>query len=96
MINGHRGPLPSWRKFIVIISFPIFRLLLMVLGLWYIEVKGVKADRDICPIAVANHATAFDGFILDWFLLSAPIMRSESRENPSFKFHKSIFFLNSF
>jgi hypothetical protein len=88
MINGHKAPLPSWRKFLVTISFPIFRVLLMVMGFWYFSVKGKKASRDVAPISVANHATAFDGFILDYLLQAAPIMRYESAENPGFENEK--------
>eukprot|EP01080_Neovahlkampfia_damariscottae_P005307 gene5307-8925_t len=82
LVDGHNPPLAWWRKLFINIAFPIFRVVLMVMGFWCIKVKGKVASRDVAPICVANHGTAFDGFILDWFLMSAPIMRAESAANP--------------
>jgi 1-acyl-sn-glycerol-3-phosphate acyltransferase len=54
----------------------------MTMGFWYISIKGNKRNRDECPIAVANHSSAFDGFILAYLQSSSPIMKAEAASNP--------------
>eukprot|EP01080_Neovahlkampfia_damariscottae_P003699 gene3699-6513_t len=81
-IDGKLPPLPWYRRAIVFVALPLFRSILAIMGIWWIDVKGELVSREETPIVIANHGTPFDGFVMNWLLFSSPIMRAESADNP--------------
>jgi 1-acyl-sn-glycerol-3-phosphate acyltransferase len=66
-VNGRLPPLPWYRRIFVKIAIPLLRLVLAIMGVFWVEVKGKLVSREETPIVVSNHGTAIDGFLLTWF-----------------------------
>jgi lysophosphatidylcholine acyltransferase/lyso-PAF acetyltransferase len=81
--DGFDEPLPLWRRRLAIyVVKPIFRVILFVLGFYWIPVKGTVESKERAPIFVSNHISAFDGFVLGYYLDCSPTIRHESEQNP--------------
>ena len=60
----------------------LLRVLLFVIGVYWIEVEGKYAGHQAAPVIVANHTAWLDGMVLTWVCFGSPITKIEITHLP--------------
>eukprot|EP01084_Bolivina_argentea_P239102 401839_1 len=81
--NLHTKPLSCWRKSFQWIMYLLVRIILFIMGFYWISTKDInKFRKSNCRIIVANHHTLFDGFILWWLCKATAASKIELKAIP--------------
>ncbi|KDO33251.1 hypothetical protein SPRG_02060 [Saprolegnia parasitica CBS 223.65] len=82
--DGHERPLAKWRRALVYPIRGLLRLLLFVLGFYWIDVKYPAAKRDMAKtqLIICNHISFIDGIFMAAHCFPSVAIRSDMADIP--------------